>query len=128
MVEIRHFAEIENNLVIRIIAVHNSSCLDSNNEFDETIGASFCKSFTGSSNDWLECSTDDSIRKQPCNVGMIYNEQKNGFHRSSPIPSWVLNDSCVWCPPVPMPSGILGFHWDWDETNVEWVSVADTPK
>jgi len=126
VVTIRHFAELDNNVVLSVLVVAESDCLDGNGIFQELIGENVCRRLTNSSNRWIECSTDGSLRKTPCSAGLIYSPEKDGFHPPPPFPSWILNDDCKWVAPITKPSEIVGFYWNWDEEAVNWVSVKET--
>lgn len=128
MVAVRHFAELENNIVKRILCISEVECLDNLGNFHEVLGAAFCIKLTGSSNRWIECSTDGSIRKNPCDVNFVYDEGKDGFYYpNSPYPSFVLNDKLRWEPPIKKPDDIEGFWWNWDEQTLSWIKEIITP-
>ena len=60
------------------------------------------------------------FRKNFAAVGYTYDPQRDAFILSQPFPSWTLNeDTCLWDPPVPMPTDGLLYHWD--EATASWV-------
>lgn len=128
MVTVRHFAELENNIVKRILCVSEVECLDNFGNFHEILGETFCIKLTGSLNKWIECSTDGSVRKNACHVGNAYDENANGFYDpNQPFPSWSLDKNLLWQAPIAKPENIEGFWWYWDESALEWVSEPKTP-
>jgi len=126
MVATRHFAELEDNIVVRILVVSENDCLDNAGNFQEFLGENVCRTVLNSSNRWLECSTDGTIRKQPCSPGMVYDETKDAFYNpNKPFASWILDENLAWQPPTPHPSD--GNVYRWDEDNLAWVLQEDTP-
>ena len=66
-----HFAEIdENNVVLRVIVVHNNDCLDENGNEVEAIGAAFCSSLLGGT--WKQTSYNGNFRGSYAGIGYIY--------------------------------------------------------
>ena len=127
MTTVLHFAELENNIVLRVLAVAKNDCLDSSGVFQETIGENLCRRLTGSLHKWIECSNDGSVRKNSCSPGDIYDENMDGFYNpNSPQPSWVLDDNLRWQSPIPCPENVEGFVWIWDEPKLTWVKVKNT--
>jgi hypothetical protein len=43
------------------------------------------------------------------------------FATPQPFPSWTLDDSANWQPPIPMPDD--GYGYNWDEENQMWVQI-----
>lgn len=128
MVTVRHFAELENNIVVAVIAIAENDCLDSDGNFQEVIGENICRRLRQSSLKWIECSTDGSIRKNAAALGMVYDEIKNGFYNpNKPFVSWILDETLNWTAPVAKPENVEGFYFDWDETSLSWVKIAETP-
>lgn len=73
-----------------------------------------------------EPSADQSkaFRKNYAGIGYTYDETRDAFIPPKPYPSWLLNeDTCLWDPPVPYPTG-NGFY-TWDEANQTWTPVGD---
>jgi len=68
---------------------------------------------------WLETSLTGEIRKNYAGRGMLYDSTRDAFMYSQPYSSWTLNeDTCLWEPPVPYPSGDA-YH-TWDENTRTW--------
>ena len=118
-----HFAELENNIVTRVIVVHNNELLDENNVEQEANGISFCQSHFGTPN-WKQTSYNGNIRKNYAGIGYTYNEQRDAFIPPKPYPSWLLNeDTCQWGSPVPHPTPIGDEGYYWDENTTSWVVI-----
>jgi len=104
-----HFAEIdENNVVLRVLVVGND---------EEARGAEFLANDLGLGGTWLQCSYNGRIRKQYPSPGYTYNPAADVFVAPRPFPSWTLDGSHDWQPPVPKPEGIC----QWDENGQVWV-------
>ena len=60
------------------------------------------------------------FRKNYAGIGYTYDEQRDAFIPSKPFLSWVLNeDTCLWNPPISMPTDGQFYHWD--EATTSWV-------
>ena len=71
-----------------------------------------------------EPSADQSkaLRKNYAGLGYTYDAQRDAFIPPKPYPSWTLDEtSCLWQPPVPMPS--TNGPWKWDEAAGDWVAA-----
>lgn len=72
-----------------------------------------------------EPSADQSkaLRKNYAGRGDTYDAQRDAFIAPKPYESWTLNEtSCVWEPPVAMPTGDGGYRWN--EAEQRWDSAA----
>lgn len=59
------------------------------------------------------------LRKNYAGIGYIYDKERDAFYEPQPYPSWTLNeDTCLWEPPVPMPTE--GGPFQWNETTKAW--------
>lgn len=107
-----HFARIdENNVVTEVVVVHNDL---------EHRGADFLANDLGLGGTWIQTSYNNNIRKQFAGIGHTYNPLADVFIKPQPYPSWSLDASFDWQPPIPKPS--VG-EWYWDESSVSWVEV-----
>jgi|TARA_R100000479_G_scaffold13537_1_gene5340 hypothetical protein len=72
-----------------------------------------------------EPSADQSkaLRKNYAGIGFKYDVQRDAFIEPKPFESWTLNEtSCLWEPPVAMPSEGEGYQWN--ETEQRWEQTA----
>lgn len=120
-----HFAEVdENNVVLRVIVVHNNDCLDANGNESEAVGAGFCSKLFGGN--WKQTSYHGNIRKNYAGVGYTYRADIDAFVSPQPYPSWTLNtNTAQWEAPVPYPTD--GKRYTWDETTLSWVVFEGMP-
>lgn len=120
-----HFAQLdENNVVLRVIVIHNNELLEDGFEIEDK-GVAFCKSLYGANTYWKQTSYSGSIRKNYAGIGDTYDFSRDAFISPKPYPSWVLNENtCRWEPSVPYPSD--GNHYNWDEDTQSWISVLST--
>jgi hypothetical protein len=114
-----HFAELDgNNVVLRVIVVNNSDCLDANGNESELVGAGFCAKVFGGN--WKQTSYNGNIRKNYAGIGHTYDASIDAFVSPKPYPSWVLNPSTAqWEAPVPYPSD--DGMYSWNEDTQSWV-------
>lgn len=113
-----HFAQIENNVVVRVIRIDQET-LDT--------GA------WGDPSTWVQTSYNTYGNKHPENrplrgnfagIGHTYDPVNDVFYSPSPFPSWVLNNSWLWEAPIPIPTD--GKMYGWDESFVAWVEVDES--
>jgi hypothetical protein len=116
-----HFAQLdENNVVLQVIVVNNSDCLDGAGNESEAIGVAFCQSLLGGN--WKQTSYNGNMRKNYAGIGYTYDAGRDAFIATKPFASWVLDETiCQWQPPVPMP--IDDKRYIWDEATISWVEV-----
>lgn len=125
-----HFAELdENNVVLRVIVVHNNELMVDGVE-SEARGIAFCQTLFGSDTRWIQTSYNRNFRKNYAGAGYFYDSDRDAFIAPSPFPSWVLDEeTCWWKPPVAPPDDAIArnedpnYTYDWDETQVNWVLV-----
>jgi hypothetical protein len=117
-----HFAEINSdNVVTRVIVVHNNELLDGNGVEREHLGVLFCQSLFGGN--WVQTSYNGNFRKNFAGSGYTYDNDRDAFIAPQPFASWVLNEStCRWEAPVTMPDD--GKLYQWDEASTSWVEVT----
>jgi len=113
-----HFAQLnENNVVLQVIVVNNSDCLDGNGNESEAIGVAFCQSLLGGN--WKQTSYNGTMRKNYAGIGYSYDEQRNAFIAPQPYPSWTLvEETCRWSAPVAMPTDDKRYIWN--ESTISW--------
>lgn len=116
-----HFAEIdENNIVQRVIVIHNNELLDSDGVEQESLGATFCSQLFGGT--WVQTSYNGNMRKNFASQGYTYDSARNAFIPPKPYASWVLNETtCLWEAPVARPTDGA---YIWDEATSSWNEVT----
>ena len=65
-------------------------------------------------------SYNGRIRSRFAGIGDSYDPVNDVFISPAPFPSWHLDESFEWQPPVPKPE--IGY-WYWDESKQEWIHV-----
>lgn len=113
-----HFAEInDQNIVQRIIVVHNNELLNSDGVEQESLGISFCQSLFGGN--WKQTSFNANIRKNFAGIGFSYDSARDAFISPKPFNSWVLDEeTCQWQAPIEMPDD--GNVYIWNEEATSW--------
>ena len=112
-----HFAKVENGIVTQVIVAKS--------EWIQT----FVDTSPG---EWIQTSYNTyggvhknggtPLRKNYAGIGYTYDQQRDAFIPPKPYPSWILDEqSCLWEPPVAMPSD--GKMYRWDEDSQNWVEV-----
>ena len=116
-----HFAELDgNNVVLRVIVVHNNELLGENGNESEQKGIDFCVAHYGGT--WIQTSYNGSLRIKYAGIGDTYDLDKDAFIAPKPYPSWVLNETtCQWEIPIPYPTD--GKDYVWNEETVSWVET-----
>jgi hypothetical protein len=116
-----HFAELdENNVVLRVIVVHNNELLDENGNESEQKGIDFCVAHYGGT--WIQTSYNGTIRKNYAGIGFIYDPIADVFIAPKPYPSWVLNEAtCQWEIPITYPTD--GADYVWIEETISWIKT-----
>lgn len=114
-----HFAELGiDNVVQRVIVVHNNELLDGDGVEQESLGRTFCQNLFGGT--WIQTSYNGNMRVRFAGVGYTYNSSLDAFIAPKPFDSWVLNnETAAYEAPVAMPTD--GQEYDWDEENTQWV-------
>ena len=83
----------------------------------------WCEANLGS-NDTLWVRTYyDTEGKNYAGIGWTYHPDKDNFSPPQPFPSWTLDDTCTWQPPIPYPSDDKTYTWNedtqsWDEDDL----------
>ena len=119
-----HFAELdENNVVLRVIVVHNSELMDNGIESEDK-GIQFCQSIFGEDTVWKQTSYNGSFRKNYAGSGFTYDARRDAFLEPKPFDNWVLNNTtCKWEAPIAYPDDGRRHAWD-DYTNT-WVDIGE---
>ncbi len=113
-----HFAELdENNIVTRVIVVHNNELVDTSGNESEAKGVEFCSTLFGHTN-WVQTSYNNNMRKQFAGTGYTYDSDSDVFVAPQPYPSWSLDDNSDWQAPTPMPED--DNMYSWNEETQSW--------
>jgi hypothetical protein len=116
-----HFAQLENNIVTKIIVVANKVIIDENGNENEQIGIDFCSNLLGGT--WKQTSYNGSIRKNYAGIGFTYDEGRDAFIAPKVFNSWLLDEAtCQWKAPVDYPTD--GKFYEWNEETTNWNEVT----
>jgi hypothetical protein len=111
-----HFAQLENNIVTKVIVVSNQDILDESGQENEQKGIDFCSNLLGGT--WLQTSYNGKIRKNYAGVGYTYDETLDAFIAPKPFNSWLLDETTAqWKAPVDYPTDNKMYSWDEDTTS-----------
>lgn len=125
------FAQIDkNNIVVKVISVHNNELLDEKGIESELKGIQFCQSLFGENTSWKQTSYNTyegnhllnktAFRKNYAGIGYMYDESRDAFIPPKPFPSWILDeDTCNWKSPVAFPE-VDNNNYFWNEENQSW--------
>ena len=73
-----HFAQLDdNNVVLRVIVVHNNDCKDAEGNESEAVGVAFCQSLLGGN--WKQTSYNGNMRGVYAGIGYTYNPTLDVF-------------------------------------------------
>lgn len=119
-----HFAEIGmDNIVQRVVVVHNNELLDNFGVEQEVLGRDFCRNLFNTAN-WKQTSYNGTFRKNFAGVGFTYDQDRDAFIPPKPFESWVLvEETCQWTAPVAMPDD--GNQYTWNEELTAWDLVTE---
>jgi len=115
-----HFAHIENGIVQQVIVISNDNAPDPYPNSEAT-GQAFIASL-GLQGEWKQTSYNNSFRAHYAGIGYTYDEINDVFYPPQPFPSWHLDDTWNWQPPVPYPDD--GGIYTWDEATQSWLPVT----
>lgn len=73
-----HFAQLQDNKVVRVIVVSNDVIGNLPFPQSEPVGAAFCRSLYGDTT-WKQTSYNGSFRKNFAGVGYTYDPQRDEF-------------------------------------------------
>jgi hypothetical protein len=107
-----HFAEVKNNIVVRVLVTDNNASNEGYDWLVENLGGT-----------WIQTSYNGTIRKNFAGIGYSYDPERDAFIAPKPFDSWVLNEStCQWQAPTTYPTD--GFTYFWNEAELAW-ELAD---
>jgi hypothetical protein len=118
-----HFAQLENNIVTKVIVVSNEVIIDENGNESEQKGIDFCSNLLGGN--WKQTSYNGNFRKNFAGIGHTYDETRNAFIAPKPYNSWLLDEeTCQWKAPVDKPTD--DNFYIWNEANLNWVEIPES--
>jgi|TARA_R100001510_G_scaffold47307_1_gene44581 hypothetical protein len=139
-----HFAKIsEENVVLTVLYLENSQCLDENGVESETVGQQWLETHNNWPADkWIQTSyntrnNQHSSGKTPlrgnyAGIGWTWDAANEIFWPPQPYASWTQNTTTAdWDPPAPKPSinteqqnqndaGTHKWWYDWNESTQTW--------
>jgi hypothetical protein len=92
-----HFAELDdNNIVKRVIVVHNNELLGADGIESEQKGIDFCVAHYGGT--WIQTSYNGSFRKNFAGTGCTYDPSRDAFIAPKPADNgYIFNeDTLLW--------------------------------
>ena len=108
-----HFAKVENGIVTQVI-VAEQDVIDSGIFGDGWVQTSY------NTHGGVHANGNTPLRKNYAGIGYTYDATRDAFIPPKPFPSWTLiEDTCLWNPPVPMP--IDDKFYSWDEATLTWI-------
>ena len=117
-----HFAILDgSNTVTNVVVVVNDVILDGEGVEQEQLGKDFLTSLYGAGN-YVQTSYNNNFRKQFAGKGFTYDVVKDKFIEPQLYPSWSLDASDDWQPPVAYPDD--GKMCTWNEATTSWVEVT----
>ena len=124
-----HFAELDsNNIVLRVVVIHNEDIKTSSGFESEELGIAFCQNLFGGGT-WIQTSYTGKIRTNFAGTGFTYDPERDAFIPPKPedYPSWVLDENTLrWTFPIPEPTENRA-SYRWDESTVSWVLKTNPP-
>jgi len=99
----QYFAQVDDNKIVTQVIV---------------AGQSFVDSLGGK---WVETAMDGSIRANYAGIGYTYDSKADAFYPPQPYPSWSLDATFKWQPPVAYPED--GKLYTWNETDKKWDEI-----
>jgi hypothetical protein len=115
-----HFAELdENNVVLRVIVVHNNELIDGEENESEQLGIDFCVAHFGGR--WIQTSYNANFRKNYAGIAYTYDPIADVFIKPKPYPSWILDSNHDWQAPTLQPVDVFNeYTWKWNEESLSW--------
>lgn len=113
-----HFAKIEGGTVQRVEVVSNAVIIDEHGVEQEQLGVDFLRDLYGDPTaQWVQCSFSAGFRGHFPGAGWTWDG--SNFIPPKPYPSWTLDASLTWQPPVARPDDDKDYRWD--EATESWV-------
>ena len=117
-----HYALLNyNNVVTKVITGKDENSVDYNMELVyQDMFKQVCKRTSYNTSGGTHKNGGVPFRKNYAGTGYTYDQTKDAFIPPKPFDSWNLNnDTCLWEPPIEMPSD--GKNYKWNEENQNWI-------
>lgn len=100
-----HYAEInpQTKEVLRVIVCDSKEWCESN------LGGTWVRTYYNTEG------------KNYAGQGDVYHEDKENFSKPRPYPSWTLDSTLRWKPPVPYPMNSRKYVYIWNEQSLCWI-------
>ena len=116
-----HFAEIENGIVKRVLAISDGEALS----LTERYGGEWLKT-SYNTHGGVHSLGGEPLRKNYAGVGYRYDAERDAFIAPQPFPSWELDEeTCNWGAPVSQPDDAEGKHYGWNEETLSWEELIN---
>tara|TARA_B110000046_G_C12959698_1_gene383935 strand:- start:35 stop:352 length:318 start_codon:yes stop_codon:yes gene_type:complete len=103
-----HFAKINSSNIVTEIIVAEQDFINSG-----AVGDAFL---------WVQTSFNHNFKKQMAVIGGTYDKTNDVFVQPKPFPSWTLDGSHDWQPPVAYPDD--GKIYEWNEDTTNWTEIT----
>jgi len=118
-----HYAFLDaNNIVTEVIVGKNEG--EDGVDWEQWYGefrGQVCKRTSYNTVGGIHNNGGTPFRKNYAGIGYTYDLQRDAFIPPKPYESWALNaGSCLWEPPVAMPTD--GQMYAWDEATTSWIA------
>ena len=121
-----HFAKTEDDIVVKVIVVHNDVLKDENGVEQEQLGIDFLIGVFGGGT-WVQTSYNNNFRGQYAGKGYRYDKALDLFVGRKLFDSWILDeDTGRWKAPKEMPEHIPSedFYYVWNESKLDWEKIS----
>lgn len=111
-----HYALIDDDNIVAQVIVGSDDTLEA--YYTELFGLT-CKRTSYNTRGGVHITGGTPFRKNYAGIGYTYDAARDAFIPPAPYASWVLvEETCLWEPPVPMPTD--GGFYAWDEDAGMW--------
>lgn len=120
-----HFAQVENNIVQRVI-VAEQDFIDGGALGDPSTWIQTSYNTYGGVHYGPDGNPDGGValRKNYAGIGFTYSPELDAFIPPREYSSWTLNEqTCLWEPPVSYPKD--GQEYTWDEASLSWIKTTE---
>jgi len=124
-----YFAEVQDGIVMQVIAISNDVLGEDALSFPDTEGAgrAFIANTLRLPGDFRQTSYNANFRYHYAGIGYTFDPDMGdhgAFIPPQPYPSWNLDEDANWQPPVPYPSD--GEPYTWNEEDQQWDIVEQS--